>query len=447
MEASENSRSGERNGSEGGLLTLAGLLNIIWRRLWLIVALTLLGAAAGIVYGIVVTPLYRATAQVRPGITAYGPNGEPYREWHLKDVVRFYQRGLHGDIMRERLGWDARLGTPLIQADFIPRGTQNIQGGNVITLSTLAPSAAEASNVLRQAIEAFVIYAEADTTSNGLYLTRRGLEIQIAQLRNKIAGLANRRRELDLEIADQEAEMNLVEAGSRRVDLELRKVPLLNEHRSRGAERSEEQAQALRRDLAEVQAVIAEVRRAAPLAAGRRDSLLAAGGRDGLAPWLAGELARDDGEVLGRLVQDLLGLRTRALLDETRADSLRHLVALAEFAVEDLHVKKELELAKERAAIRNEIGRLQLERDHEVAVDQVELEQEITGREVQLAALSPLERIGDVHAGAGPVRPRRSRAVLILAALGLLGSLALAFLWEYVDVHRDEIFSRRRGRA
>lgn len=432
----------------GPVITLALLLNVLWRRRWLVVGLTLLGLAAGFVYGRVVTPLYQATAQVRPGITSFTPDGQPIREWQLKDIVRFFQRGLHGEIMREQLGWDPRLGTPVIRAEFIPRGTQNIQGGNVITLSTLAPTREAALNTLRLAIDSFVRYAQDDSASNGLYLTRRGLQIQAAQLRNKIDALDTRRQELDLQIAGKEAELQLVTLEAHRVDLETRKIGILNEHRLGNAERSEQDARALREEMARVEAAIADLRAAGPGLIARRDSLAAALGQaTGSPTWLMNALLNDEASALSEMVLGGLQLRSRAFLDESRADSLRQALALADFAVEDLRLKKEIELGKQTTDIRNEIAVLALERDGELANERVELEQEIAAREVQLRALTALERIGTAHASMQPVRPRRLRAIMILGALGLAGAVALAFAWEYLEVHRDEIFRRERTPA
>ena len=86
-------------------LSLAQILNILWRRRVMIVLLTLLGLAAGIGYGIVVKPLYRATATVRPGITNFMANGNPERSWRIKDVVRWYRRSMYKTGVADTMGW------------------------------------------------------------------------------------------------------------------------------------------------------------------------------------------------------------------------------------------------------------------------------------------------------------------------------------------------------
>ena len=82
------------------IFTLPSLLNILFRGRWIIVAITLLGLLAGIGYGIVVKPLYRASAQIRPGIVAYTEQGGPLRGWVREDLVHYFEASLFWQDMR-----------------------------------------------------------------------------------------------------------------------------------------------------------------------------------------------------------------------------------------------------------------------------------------------------------------------------------------------------------
>ena len=81
------------NPPEGGGLSLNDILNILWRRKSLIIVISLAGAALGIVYGMLVTPLHLATATVQPGITRYDANALPVREWPIKDIEQWFRGG------------------------------------------------------------------------------------------------------------------------------------------------------------------------------------------------------------------------------------------------------------------------------------------------------------------------------------------------------------------
>jgi hypothetical protein len=430
-----------------GTITLAALLNILWRRRLIVLLLTGLGVAAGIVYGMVVTPLYRATAQVRPGITAYTEAGGPVREWALKDITRFFQRQLYLPSVRRQMGWGPDQGFPVIHADFIARGAQNIQGGNVVTLETLSPSPDEARRILEAAISAFNEYAEADTVASGFFLTRRGLEIQIRQLQNETDKLDNEKAHVDIEIVKQKASLELVEAEQQRLELELQKVDQDNAYRSHVSEQSEREAAAALVGLGRVEDRLRDLPAAEPGAMARRDSLLASRGEDPLHFWLLATQRQNDAVAVSEMVLGALEVRERAFRDQARADSLRHVIEMSDYYVKDLRLSKTIELDKERVEIRAELADLQLQRDQEMVSQRVELEQQMLGKQAQLRALSSLERVGRTDASDHPVRPRRLRAVVILGFLGLLGSICLAFVWEYLAVNRDIILARSAGRS
>jgi hypothetical protein len=429
------------------MITLAVVLNIFWRRKLIIIGLTCLGLAAGIIYGLVVTPLYMATAQVRPGITSYSERGGPIREWRLKDIVRFFRRGLHTESVRRQMGWAEGEGRPVIKADFIPRGAQNIQGGNVITLQTLSPTPEDAEAVLHSAINSFNEYAEADTVSNGLFLTRRGLQIQIAQLYNDLSQVGTDKKHLEVQIVEKNAELELIKAEQKRIELELSKIKQDNQYRENRIAKSRAEAQAILDRLVEVERTLERLQKSDPGLLSQRDSLVNALGEDGLASWLISNMFRNDAEAISGMIIGSLQVQDRAFRSQTRADSLQHEIELAGFFMEDLKIKKNIELEQQRVELRSEIANLELQRDGDLVTQAAEIEQEILAHQAQLNALTSLEQIGHITTTKSPVRPRRLRAALILACLGLIGSITLALGWEYISVNKDVILGRSSGRV
>ena len=166
------------------------------------------------------TPLYLASATIRPGITAYNPSGGPVREWKLKDITHWFNIGMYRMSVAEQLGWTEYKWVD-IKANFIMRGMQNIQGGNVITLTTLDPDPQQAMDILEAATVAFNEYARADSVSSQIGLTRSGLMIQIAALQNQQGLLQSKRAKLDLDIAVAKSESIQVETQMRLIDLEI----------------------------------------------------------------------------------------------------------------------------------------------------------------------------------------------------------------------------------
>lgn len=415
----------------GPEISLASLLNVLWRRRLIVIGLPLLGLIAGIVYGNVVTPLYEARAIVRPGITEFGTRGGGYREWKLKDLSRWYGSRLYRTGVADELGvelWEV----PRINADFVMRGLQTTEGGNVLTLTVLDPDPGRARHILDASIDAFGAYVLADSTSNSLVLSERGLMIQIE---------------------DKKREMRLVEDEAAAIHLDLqiaiRDSLSLDEHEA-NAERLIDKIVArterIEADLAtyelragRLEAQIADIDVAVERA---QVQLLDGAESESLDPSIKASAQMTETEAYRGLLSSQISLNDRLQGVTTAQDSLRLNLAEQQLEIRHLSINQRLDFEMKRRAAGRSIAdlRLQLRSGIELQKNQIVLQ--IAEREAQIAALSPIERVGPITSSPRPVRPRKSRAVSILTFAGLLGGLGLAFVWDYVWDHRREIFSR-----
>jgi len=412
-------------------INLASLLNILWRRRIFVIGLPLLGALAGLLYGAVVTPLYEARAIVRPGITAFGTRGGGYREWKLKDLSRWYGQRLYRVEVAEVMGieiWEV----PRIQADFVMRGLQTTEGGNVLTLSILDPDPERAHRILDTSITAFHNYVLTDSTSNALVLSERGLLIGIADSEREKLVLENdvRRVGLDIEMALRDS-----------VQIDRRKAVART-----GIDKVRAAQDRIRADIAtyelrvqRLQARVNEVDAAVELTHGRlfddQDST------DMDTSIKAGVQMTESEAYRGLLTAQVdLGERLQLVLRELEV--LRLNLAEGGLEIERLALDSDLNIDSRRREAGRKLAELRLKRDSGIDLERESLELQIAERRVQIAALSPIERVGPIISSPRPVRPRKSRAISILAFVGLLGGLGMAFVWEYGWNHRHEIFSR-----
>jgi len=425
MSSEPDTTSGATTGD--GEISLASVLNILWRRRWIVIALPALGLIAGIVYGQVVTPLYKATASIRPGITAFDRNGGGRREWRLKDLTRWFDSGMYRPYTGELMGRDPS-DVPLVRADFIQRGLQNIQGGNVITLSVLDASPENAVDGLQASLAAFTEYAMSDTLSNSIVLTQRGLEIQIDELRRYQSVLEARvdsvnadlavARVESLQIDDEEARLafDITRLHDKREVMTQRKVAL-----ERRLVRLEDNREELMRTRARVRERVDPDASEAP---------------SGVRP----QAMITDAEVLRGLVASTAQLDREAAAVFSRIDSLQREIGSAEREAVFLETRNRTLVAFQRAEAGRLMHDLRMTRDFEVpnAIRSVQLR--IREKLGQLYALSPIEKIGRVRVTDEPVRPRKKRAITILTFLGLVGGVAGAYVFDYLWTHRRRIF-------
>jgi len=200
---------------ETGLVSVAGLLNIFYRGRKTIVALTAVGLLAGVAYGIIVKPLYRATGQVRPGVVSYNPDGFPNREWALEDIVNWFGGSLYWQGLKELPQFAEAKSAPVIDASFTP-SLNFVSGGNVITLTNLSRSPAKAVLALNEAINSFNRQAIADSMGSSLHLTLRRGRATMKKLRGDIEQVDAEADRVRLQIKHQERELTIVELEDRK---------------------------------------------------------------------------------------------------------------------------------------------------------------------------------------------------------------------------------------
>ena len=425
-------------------ISLARLLNILWRWKLIILLVTFVGFGAGIVYGLVTTPLFRAKAQVRPGITSFSEGGGPVREWLLKDIVSWFRRQLYWEEMKNEPRWDRYRGAPIIRAEFIPRGPQNRQGGNVITLDTLSPDPLEAVAILESAIESFIRQAAAETLSSTLFLTEAGIEVRMGGIRDDLEQLKAEKERLDLDIAEAKRRLGMVDLERKLIELDIAKLTASNEFHQRTLKVTEAEIERSLASLAEAQNVLAQSKASGSVNPAREDSLLASLSRDELTQWLLTNIAQTRTIQTGEMILRAQQLGQYVYRTRVKVDSLQYRINLENLEIDKLEGKRDLDLEKKRFDIEQTIAKLQIQRDRDLEHRRNQLTQDLTGLEVQLGVLSPLEKIGRIAVSSHPVRPRKLRATTILTILAFLSSIFLVLALEYYSRNKKVITAKSR---
>ncbi len=425
--------------NRAAVLSVGGVLNILYRRRLLIVGATALGLAAGIAYGVVVKPLYRATAQVRPGIVAYNAEGGPIRETALEDLVGWFDKKLYWLDLQKQEGYTTTKVPPIIVAEFVP--TLNfVAGGDVVTLTNLARSPDRARQTLVRSIESYNNQASLDSLGSSLYLTRRGARLRMERLTQDMAKLDAEKERTQLKIEEQKRELTMVGLQRQSLELELQRLREENAWRGRAVTELRAEATAGRERLKEADKLLArtmetEHQTGGGVAAGEGGGAVS----EVLLQTASREQAGRAGELLGTVNSMSLGVINAVV----RADSLAAVITANDLEMRRLRLVLEIELAKKTADIEQKINDLQIVIDRDLPRERALLQADRDGEQTRLEIASPLQRIGVVTATEKPVRPRRTRAAAILTFLGLCGGTALALAWEYFENNRAVITARR----
>lgn len=426
-----------------GVLSVGGVLNILYRRRAIVLGATALGLCAGIAYGIVVKPLYRGTAQVRPGIVAYNADGGPIRETALEDIVGWFDKALYWRDFQEIPEFSYLKTAPVILAEFVP-SLNFVQGGDVITLNNLSQSREKARAILDRGIEAYNSQVMVDSLGSSLHLTRRNARLKMDRLTQDMARIDAERERTQLRIEEQKRELTLVGMQRRGVELDLQRLSEENAWRTRAVADYRAEAQAARARVGEAEKLLARTLQTEHDTGGG----VAAGQAEGaVSEVLLQTASREQAGRAGELLATVNRISHMSISSGVRADSLESVVKANDLEMKRLRLVLEIELAKKQADIEQKIRDLGivLERDlpRELALLQADWQAEKT--KLELAA--PLQRVGSTAVSEKPVRPRKLRAGAILTFLGLCGGTALALAWEYLENNRAVITAARRPSA
>lgn len=419
---------------------LPQVLNIVYRGHRLVIFLTLLGAVAGVAYGLITKPLFRASVQVRPGIVSYSEQGAPVREWALKDVVRWFRSGLYWDDLRASTPYQDLAGPPVILADFISSGPQYLRGGDIITLTNLSTDPLVAVDILKQAVASFNAQANRDSTTSTLQLTLGGARVKMDKIQAEMDKLGGDRERADLGIQELETQQVQLDAEAKRLQKKIDRLNFGRQWRLDAVDKTLAESAAARKRLAAAQKMLDSLKLSASPGGG--DSPSAGNKVDQV---LFQAVQRNEAIQAGELLTTVNELGSYIYNSTARADSLRDKAAELEATIADLTLKKNVDLAQQKKVIQLKIDELVIQRDIDLKSTLAGLKADLKAEQVKVAMLTPLEQVGRVTVSSKPVRPRKSRAVVILTVLAFMGGLFLVFVREYFYHNRETILDRSGG--
>lgn len=422
-------------------ISLAAILNILWRRRVMIAVIVLISALGGIVFSLTRADKYKAVATVRPGITSFSTEGEPIRDWSIKDIVRWFNQGMYSQAMRDSLGFNKEDFLPIIDAEFIPRGV-GIQGGDVVTLKMLHENPQFADKVLSMAVNIFNGFAESNVVNSSQSLARSQLKSYIKMKETDLEDVNIKIDMKNLEILDAEQRLE-------RLDYERQKVELLIQEQALKYVRQGEKSDSLEQSIAAIEGSFKNVELylnrllKKDEVSAKSDSLLMASGLNELAI-LKATLTEDKTALAGDLLLRNMTLRNTVWQDKLNVLTMRYNRELLKMEDQRDLLVVSMSIDSTLAATTNQIKRLEIVRDRSFASEIEEIVQSINSTNVKIAVLTPLERIGTTIVSDGPVYPKKRRMTMTAVTTGFFFAVILAFMMEYLIVNRRKIFADER---
>ena len=427
--------------NDNAILTVPGLLNIFYRGRGIIAIITLLGLVAGVAYGIIVKPLYRATGQIRPGVVSYNPDGFPNREWALEDVVNWFASFLYWEDFKGVPEFDGMKTAPVIDATFVP-SLNFVAGGNVITLTNLAESRAVALATLDEAIIAFNQQAMADSMGSSLHLTLRRGRAAMKKLSRDIELVDAQAERFALDIDQQKRELTIIELEKQELELDLKAREADNVWIKEAVINSRAAVTTARGRLVEAEKVLA-------IALGVEQTTTADGraanGGDAVTEVLRQTATREQAGRVGELLLTVNDLSMFITTQSVHADSLESRVTANELEIGRIRLLQDIQIVKKKADVAQKIRDINISLEKDLPHARDVLKTELETERVKVELISPLERVGTISVSDKAVRPRKARAAAILTILAFFGSLFVVLVWEYIRNNRGAITAPRNS--
>lgn len=414
----------------GQEINLATILNILWRRRLVVLGLPALGLAAGLLYGIFAPRGWEATVSIRPGITAFGPDGAAQRQWRHKDIQRWYdKRAFHWELAR-RLGLQPGQQVR-VESEYLPPGLHDYIGGDVVTLWTIAGSPELAAAILDTSLWMFGEFSEIDTVGSQLKLTRENLELQIRRQETQLERLRNEDSLLDLQIASGRADSLLIIAEDEQLHLDLTRLEKQHVylHQRLNTLRAEEPQ--LQDDLTQLDQTL---RRLTDTADVQRDASM------DIPSWVRRDAILDSSTVLESLTRAKLQVQQALAHNRAQRDSLAFEAEANLLAQQKHETNRKASIAAKLRVVSRQIGEFVFEKNVDLPARLQTLWADIAENRVKLGTIAPLQRVGMTVVSERPVRPRPMRASLILVLAGGVAGVVAGLGWDYLATHRREIF-------
>jgi len=354
------------------------VIKAVWRRKWMVMAITALSIVGAIAYLWRSIPLYQVTMQIRPGITNY-ERDSPKRGWKSNDLQKWIEKWLGPSFLsqvRKRGEKPMRI------------RAQSARNAQTVSVSLLTPNPQRGKAVLENFFSFLTDPENEQYLDKGVVLARSEIDNEIKDLSNKLNMVETlEKKELLASIAEQERRIRVQED----INALLEQQYLVNQN---SLEQLQKQVDIIQKSIEQSTSYSTNAGEKTPNK--EQDILLG-------------------GFILQQKIYYSSQLQDRIAVLQKNSLNIKAQKIKAQAVIEE---------CKERASL------LRLNLDKKISQKKEEISRQIESEKQKVSALAPVERITGPFVTRKPVRPQRDLTVGVAALLGLFLGSAVAVVWE-----------------
>ena len=380
-------------------IDLISLVAVLWRRKKIIVGFTIcLAALAAVVVMFMLTPQYRVSAMISPGIIGFTPKtpamtspiisgltqeGEPIHASSPSDLKEWLDSGAYVDEMISRMSEDAAAQGLIPEPGSLETNVQG-KGGKILRVNLFTPEPESGEKALESILKILT------SSQENVYVNAK------KKLQKAMADINKQWEDWDIQQTRHSFAVEKIEK-----EIGLLKKDLESIHENIEAQKKIIEKQDVQRQINDVRANTIQIREL-------RDDI--ADTRDNMLMFL----------MLSNIIQQNIDYAIRL---EERQDKLRAVI----FDKKQIYRAKQVEVEKKLLELKDikENQTRELENEKEVIARQMEL------LKFQYDQLTPLEIVQKPTSSIGPEKPDKKKIVALATVMGLFMGIMLAFMMEF----------------
>ena len=420
-------------------IDLLSLLATLLKRKKIIAGFTIFAAVISAVYAaFIITPKYKVSALVAPGIIGFQEDGSPIHASTLTDIQQWLGSGGYIDDMLLKLPPDAMVRGMIPGPGSLD--TSMPRNGQIMTVNLYTPEPEKGRQILKTILDILAnsqnsyVYAKENLGKQLLDLNEQLENWDIGQTRHLSAV-----EKAEKQIAIMKNDMELLKHSHElAIGKGEREIALMG----KDLERLEKEIQAMSKTAERLDLQIQEINANTLKIRMQRDRITETEDENNLAMLMYSNIIQQNMDSAIRLEQLLNQLESNILEQMQQYSAKQVEIKNRKSDLENIKEKQALDRLKAKKNLENselDLEDLKKSQTRELELSKNEIKRQITVLDSQMALLKPLTIVQNPMSSPGPVKPDKKKIIALATIMGIFFGIMAAFMVEYYVRNKDRL--------
>ncbi len=405
-------------------IDLYQLFVVLAKRKRVVIATCVLFTLVSLAAALLITPKYKISAIVKPGITGFDKDGNPVSDLTPVDLKTWVNSGAYEPYLYSKFGDKA----PKVRAS-ISRRT------NVVQIYTYYPDPEKGKGIIREVISLLKSGVKGKGP-NRIAAAQKRLKAELKDLERRLQRLAAKKRAMTDKINSTKMQMEVVKG-----DIEDKRLEIENIKRSiRKLEQDKklilEDIKTLERTTSELEKKLSFIDKNTADLIKQRLYMIKAKTQDKLSLLIFSNIIQDNLVYASNLALRISDIQERIVSKKGVIHDKDLQIDQLKNKIKSIQIEIDTSLKKRLSDLAASLEELRVQRDEVLPRTEQAIRARIEELKERMNLLSPVEVVQDVFSSVKPVKPKKRLIVAVGLVSGLFLGIFLAFFVEYLDSAR-----------